>query len=219
MMGQDISNRSLTVLVAVALLVLLGSTVVVYSHLRGTMITAAATTDQALARVNITSRASINWTVDMIDWGSGYVNDTVLYCQLNSEGLNNPSNCTNFTTVYEGLRLENDGNRNVQLNLSTNNSAALFIGGSSPLYQWKLANNESDTCGSKGIGSNCVTNVSALQYQSSYFSVSTTPVEICPCFRANNPSDLLNVELQIRIPSDSFSGLRESVITAVATAT
>jgi hypothetical protein len=218
-MGEDISNRALTVLVAVALLVLLASTVVVYSHLRGTMITAAATTDQALARVNITSRASINWTVDMIDWGSGYVNDTVLYCQLNSEGLNNPSNCTNFTTVYEGLRLENDGNRNVQLNLSTNNSAALFIGGTSPLYQWKLANNESDTCGSKGIGSNCVTNVSALQYQSSYFSVSTTPVEICPCFRANNPSDLLNVELQIRIPSDSFSGLRESVITAVATAT
>jgi hypothetical protein len=154
----------------------------------------------------------------MIDWGSGYVNDTVYYCQLNSEGLNDPNNCTNFTTVYQGLRLENDGNRNVQLNLSTNNSAAQLLGGTSPLYQWKLANNESDSCGSHGIGSNCVTNVSALQYQSSYFTVSISPVEVCPCFRASNPSDLLNVELQIRIPSDSYSGLRESVITAVATA-
>ncbi len=178
----------------------------------------AALVEQARARVNITSRASINFTINMIDWGSGYVNDTALYCQLNSEGLNNPANCTNFTTVYEGLRLENDGNRNVQVNLSSNNSAIQFLGGTSPLYQWKLANNESDSCGSRGIGSNCVTNASALQYQGAYSTVSTSPVEICPCFRANNPSDLVNIELQIRIPSDSYSGLRESTLTAVGTA-
>lgn len=204
-------------LALLAIIISLSGTLLFYSKMKGESITAAATTTQGLARVNITSRASINFTISKIDWGSGYVNDTALYCQLNSEGLNNPANCTNFTTVSEGLRLENDGNRNVEVNFSTNNSAAVFIGGTNPAYQWKFLNNESDSCGSKGIGANCVTNASALAPQV-YTTVSTTPLLVCPCFRAQNPADLLNVELQIRIPSDSFSGLRESIITAVGTA-
>jgi len=215
-MGEDLSNKTLVFIVGVTLVVLLFSTAVYYSRFKGEQVTGAALTDQARARINITTRASINFTVNSVDWGSGYVNDTALYCQLNTEGLNNPANCTNFTTVYEGLRLENDGNRNVELNLSTNNSAAQFLGGTGPAYQWKFGNNESDSCGSKGIGTNCVSNSSALQYQS-YTTVSTASGEVCPCFRANNPSDLLNLELQIRVPSDSFTGLRESTITAIAT--
>jgi len=214
-MSEDLSNRSLTILVAVTLLITLAGTIAVYTTFD--RITGAATTQQAFARINITGRASINFTISSIDWGSGYVADIAAYCQLNTEGLNNLANCTNFTTVYEGLRLENDGNRNVEVNLSSNNSAAQLLGGTSPLYQWKLANNESDSCGSKGVGSNCVTNASALNFQTAYSTVSTASTAICPCFRANNPSDLLNIELQIRIPSDSFTGLRESTLTAVAT--
>jgi hypothetical protein len=216
-MGEDLSNRTVVVLVMVALVVSLGATFAYYSKFGGDKISTAATTTQAQARLNITGRASINFTVNMVDWGAGYVNDTASYCQLNTEGLNNAANCTNFTTVYQGLRLENDGNRNVEVNVSTNNSAAQFIGGSSPSYEWKFANNESDSCGSKGVGSNCVTNVSALQPQA-YSTVSVSPVLVCPCFRAQNPSDLLNLELQIRVPSDSFTGLRESTITAIGTA-
>jgi hypothetical protein len=216
-MGEDLSNRALIVIVCLSLAVTIFSTGFFYFALKGDRFTGAATTDQARARVNITTRASINFTIDSVDWGSGYVNDSATYCQLNSEGLNNPVNCTNFTTVYEGLRLENDGNRNVEINISSNNSAAQFLGGTGALYDWKFANNESDSCGSKGIGANCVTNTSALSFQN-YTSVSTSPVMFCPCFRAANPSDFLNLELQIRIPSDSYSGLRESTIVAVATA-
>ena len=216
-MSEDISNKSLTILVALTLLITLGSTAIYLVKFKGEAITAAATTQYALAKINITTRASINFTVNSIDWGSGFVSDIALYCQLNSEGANDPANCTNFTTVYQGLRLENDGNRNVQVNVSTNNTAAQFLGGTGAVYQWKFMNNESDTCGSKGVGANCVTNASALQFQS-YSTVSTSPVEVCPCFRASNPSDLLNLELQVRVPSDSFSGERQSTITAVATA-
>jgi hypothetical protein len=215
-MGEDLSNKTLTILVAVTLLVFIGGAFVFYSSFQGEKISGALV-EQARARINISSRASINWTINLVDWGSGYVNETASYCQLNTEGLNNPLNCTNFTTVYEGLRLENDGNRNVEVNVSTNNSAAQFLGGTGPLYEWKWANNESDSCGSQGIGVNCVTNASALNYQTNYSTVSTTSALICPCFRAANPSDLLNMEIQIRVPSDSYTGLRESTITAVGT--
>lgn len=216
-MGEDLSNRTLTILVAVTLLITIFSGFVFYSKFSKVDTISGALVEQARARLNISSRASINWTVNLVDWGSGYVNETALYCQLNTEGLNNPANCTNFTTVYEGLRLENDGNRNVQVNVSTNNSAAQFLGGTNPRYEWKWSNNETDSCGSKGIGVTCVTNASALNFQGSYSTVYTASTEVCPCFRSNNPSDLLNLELQVRIPSDSFTGLRESTITAVGT--
>jgi len=217
-MGEDISNRALIAIVIFALVISLFSTGVYFLKFRGDTISGALV-EQAVARINITTRASINFTINLVDWGSGYVNDTASFCQLNTEGLNNNLNCTNFSTVTEGLRIENDGNRNVELNVSSNNTAAQFLGGTSPAFQWKFSNNESDSCGSKGIGTNCVTNASAIQPQS-YTSVSTTsnPAFVCPCFRANNPSDLLNLELQIRVPSDSYTGLRESTITAVATA-
>ncbi|MBW2968349.1 hypothetical protein KY362_07755 [Candidatus Woesearchaeota archaeon] len=215
-MGEDLSNKSLIAFVIVALLASMACSVIFYVRMSGEQLT-GATVEQARARLNITTRASINFTVNDVDWGSGYVNDTALYCVLNTEGANSPLNCSNFTTVYEGLRIENDGNRNVELNVSANNTAAQFLGGTGPQYLWKFANNESDSCGSKGIGTNCVTNASAITPQT-YTTVPTTPTLVCPCFRAQNPSDLLNLELEVMVPSDSYSGLRESTITAVATA-
>jgi len=216
-MGEDLSNKSLSILVIIALVISFGGTLIFYSKLQGININAAATTDQAVARINITSRASINFTIDRVDWGTGSVNESASYCTLNTEGLNPASNCTNFTTVTQGLRLENDGNRNVALNISTNNTPAQFIGGFNPVYQWKFTNNESDSCGSQGVGSSCVTNATALQPQN-YSTVSTTPTQVCPCFRAADPSDLIGIELQIRVPADSYTGLRDSTITAVGTA-
>ena len=214
-MGLDISNKTLTVLLVISVVISLSSLVV---YLNGAnKITGAAISPTALARINITAKASINWTIDTIDWGTGQVNSSAQYCVLNSEGENSLLNCTNFTTVYEGLRLENDGNRRVSVNFTSNATPAQFIGGTDPWFQWKLANNETDACGSPGTGNNCISNATAFQYQGAYSTVSTASVEICPCFNFQNPSDTINVELQVKVPTDSYTGTREATITAVAT--
>lgn len=213
---EELSKNQLIFIAVFALVIVMTGSFLFYTKLGGEKLTGAMV-EQAIARLNITSRASINFTISAVDWGSGYVNDTALYCLLNTEGANNALNCTNFSTVYQGLRLENDGNRNVEINISTNTSAAQFLGGTGPEFMWKFANNESDSCASKGIGTNCITNVSALSPQT-YTSVATTSIMVCPCYRAANPSDFLNLELQLKVPSDSFTGVRESTITAVATA-
>ena len=215
-MGEDISNKTLAILLAVSIVISLGG-LLVFMTGGGEEITGAAMSPTALARINITARASINWTVNTVDWGTGYVNDTALFCRLNTEGLNSILNCTGFTTVTEGLRLENDGNRVVSVNLSSNNSAAQFLGGTGPLYQWKLANNESDSCGTHISGNACAINASALKYTGAYYDVNTTAEEICPCFKFQNPNDTINVELQVQVPSDSYYGVRESTLTAYAT--
>jgi len=216
-MGQDISNRSLAILLIISVVISLGG-LVVFLAKGGEQITGAATSPTAIARINITSRASINWTVNLVDFGTGYVNDSVQSCLLNTEGANAVSNCTGFNTVTEGLRLINDGNRRVSVNLSSNVSAAQLLGGTSPLFQWKLANNKTDSCGNIGPGGNdCSINATALQYQGAYSDVSTAPVEICPCFNYASSKNLFNVELQLLVPKDSFYGLREATLTAVAT--
>ena len=215
-MGQDLSNKVLAALLGVSIVISLAG-LLVFLNSGGEQLTGAAITPTAVARINITARASINWTVYTVDWGTGYVNDTAASCMLNTEGLNDINNCTNFTTVTQGLTLENDGNRRVSVNLSSNASAADFIGGTGPLFQWKLNNNESGSCGSTGAGTACTVNASALQYQGAYSSVSTTPVEICPCFNFGNPNDVIGTDLQVLVPSDSYTGEREATITAIAT--
>jgi len=215
-MRSDISNKALTGLLALAVTISMFG-LVVYLTGSGDKITGAATSPVALARINITAKASINWTVNSVDWGTGLVNETAQYCVLNTEGENNAANCSLFNTVTEGLRLENDGNRRVAVNFSVNASATQFIGGTNPAFEWKLANNETNACGDPGPGNTCSANASALQYQGTYSTVSTASVEICPCFDFKNPSDTINTELQIRIPTDSLTGIREATITAVAT--
>ncbi|MFC1741514.1 hypothetical protein ACFL3V_03185 [Nanoarchaeota archaeon] len=214
-MGEDLSNKTLAILLGVSILISLGG-LVVFLSTDHDQLTGAAISPVALARINITARASINWTINSVDWGTGYVNDTAQYCMLNTEGENNAANCTNFTTVNTGLQLENDGNRRVEVNFTSNASAAQFLGGSSPSFMWKLANNEDNSCGSPGAGNNCVLNVTALQNQT-YTEVSTTSALMCPCFRFGNGNDTINTQLQVTVPSDSYTGVREATITAIAT--
>ncbi len=214
-MGEDLSNKTLAILLGISIVISLGG-LMIFMTQGGEQVTGAAISPVALARINITARASINWTVNTVDWGTGFVNETATYCQLDTEGENDPANCSGFTTVNEGLRLENDGNRRVAVNLSSNVSAAEFLGGTGPLFQWKLANNETDACGDPGPGSTCTQNASLPNYQS-YTDVSTVSVEICPCFFFGNDNDTINTELLVRVPTDSFTGVREATLTAVAT--
>ncbi len=215
-MAQDLSNKTLAILLGISIVISLGG-LVVFLNTGGEQLTGAAISPTALARINITSRASINWTIYAVDWGTGSVNETAQYCVLNTEGENAPANCTNFTTVYEGLRLENDGNRRVSVNLSSNVTPAQFLGGTDPWFQWRLVNNETNSCGDPGTGNTCAVNASEPSPQT-YTTVSTVPSDtVCPCFFHGNDNDTMNVELQVKVPSDSFTGVREATITAVAT--
>ncbi|MFH1064360.1 MAG: hypothetical protein V1729_04730 [Candidatus Woesearchaeota archaeon] len=214
-MGEDLSNKTLAILLGVSIVISLGG-LLIFMTQGGEQVTGAAISPVALARINITSRASINWTVYTVDWGTGFVNDTYDYCQMDTEGGYSTPNCSNFTAVYEGLRLVNDGNRKVSVNLSSNVSAADFLGGTGPLFQWRLTNNETNSCGDPGPGATCTPNASLPNYQT-YTDVSTAPVEVCPCFFFGNENDTINTELLVRVPSDSYTGVREATLTAVAT--
>lgn len=163
--------------------------------------------DTGTANLSITGVAQVNFTTYVINWGSGYVNASELSCELNTNGINN---CTDFTTVSTGLILENIGNVNVTLNLSSDKNAASFIGGSdvTPIYEWNVSNNEAGSCvnGTGFVKTEITT----------YTTVTTTPQLACEQF-GYDTLDTLEIDLKVVIPSDA-AGTKGSVITATATA-
>ena len=99
--------------------------------------------DTGTANLTVESQTSVNFSIDVINWGSGRIDVGETSATLDSEG--NITN-GNWTVVTAGLVLENLGNVNVTIDLKTGEDASEFIGGTSPSYRWKVSNNESASC-------------------------------------------------------------------------
>ncbi len=157
-------------------------------------------TDTGTANLSIVSQAVITFTTGTINWGTGRVNESAGSAYLDSEG--NVVN-GNWTQVSQGLTLRNDGNCNVQLNLTSSNTAATFIGGTTPNYRLKVTVNESSSC-TTGLASAYATATGASQAG-------------CNNFTYYDTQDLLDIDVNLTIPQDALPGAKGSTITATAT--
>ena len=156
--------------------------------------------DTGVANLTIQSNVIVNFTTDFIDWGTGNVPTAETECELRTTGI---MNCTGFSTLSNGLILENIGNENVNLNLSSSKNAASFIGGTNPVFQWNVTNSEEGSCPS-GI------NIST------FTDVSTSLVRACDNFTFIDSSDVLEIDLRIVIPNDAPIEGKTVTITADA---
>jgi hypothetical protein len=160
-------------------------------------------TDTATVNVTIDSTAAINFTVDSLNFGSGGVTTGKPYATINSEGTVTDGS---WSPTNQNLTLENIGNRNVTLYLSAGMTAAAYLGGKDPLYQFKFNNAEAGSC----------VNASATNV---WINTSTGEgVYLCSNFLAEESKDSINIGVQLVIPSDSMTGLRSDTWTATATA-
>lgn len=166
-------------------------------------------TDQGNATLEIESQIVINFTVDLIDWGIGYVNSSASYAELNTEGL---MTGTGWQTVTQGLVLESTSNENVTVNLSSDVNADEFIDGGFgtglSTFEWKVSDNEANSC-------------STGAQPSGYADVTTTDTVICSnlLFGAEGtpePNTLL-IDLQLNITKSTATvGTKKAVLTATA---
>ncbi|MBM3229763.1 hypothetical protein FJZ26_04995, partial [Candidatus Parvarchaeota archaeon] len=102
-----------------------------------------------------------------------------------------------------GFLVTNDGNTNVSINITSDKSAAQFIGGSSPLFQAFGAVNETGACPSL---------VASMQ------DLSTTSVNICPLLISSDSQDTIWAHIKVQISPDSPQGSSSAVITFTSTA-
>jgi len=209
---DEISNKTLAILLIAAIVVSLGGTLISLNRLakiKAPIITGFyGAAEEALVQLEISSLVQVNFTTDTIDWGSGYVKAGYDFCVLNSYDASIGANCSSFTPQTAGLVLENIGNRNVTLNITMQKNAADFIGGASPVCQWNVSELES--------GSAPGLELTPGDWQ----SCSTTAVVVCNStgdgFLATDATDTLNFDVLVQIPSDAAPGTKSNVMTASA---
>jgi hypothetical protein len=155
------------------------------------------------ANVTVVSKASINFTLDNVNWGVGAVDAGEINAHLDTEGNILDGNWTN---VYQGLVLRNEGNCNVTVNLSTD-TAATFLGGSAgggPSYKLKISDNETGSC------------ATGYNEMSTYTETSGSAQDACLNFSYEDSRDQLNIDINITIPRDVVPGEKGTLITAYA---
>jgi hypothetical protein len=169
----------------------------------GAELTGFATANSTgLVNVTIESSAEINFTTALLDFGSGTVTPGQI-AVLDSEGTN--TSWSGNATTGE-LILENIGNTNLTLQLKTDLSPADFIGGTSPTFQAKVANNTGNV--GACTGTNIFTN---------YSNINTTMQTACgTLFGYEAAIDEIAIDFSMNISDDAL-GAKTVTITAVGT--
>jgi hypothetical protein len=168
----------------------------------GTKITGLVVTanETALVNVTISGAGALNFTTDVLDFGAGAVNVGQLGATINSEGSQGEGT---WAAQNGQLVLENIGNENVSLTLSTNKSVDSFIGGSSPTFKAKVSDKDAGAC-------------TGTQTFSSYAEINTTLQTACAVFGYAAALDEINIDFQLYIPNDA-AGEKTVKIIAIGT--
>jgi hypothetical protein len=105
--------------------------------------TGSAVSSEGIVNITIEELVLVDFIVDSIDWGAGYVFENASYSAIDTFG-----NVTNGTwdPVGSGFVIKNIGNLNATLNFSAGKNAESFIGGTTPSYQYRISNIESEAC-------------------------------------------------------------------------
>ncbi|MCM2325710.1 MAG: hypothetical protein NDI94_04550 [Candidatus Woesearchaeota archaeon] len=161
---DDISNRTLALLLLAAIVVSLGATVYTLNTLNnvGGFTGRAASPKYGNVTLTVVSAESFRLEVANINFGSGFVNTTDPKCQgTNSNATlfagatyndTNGDNCwvslTSLPQVPVGFEIVNDGNVNLTISVTGPNSSNFFPGSTGTFrnLSWKARNNESSAC-------------------------------------------------------------------------
>jgi hypothetical protein len=220
---DDISNKTLAILLVFAMAISLGGTLISLNRLRvtGTEVPGITGfgTGTGIANLSITSDTTISILTNIIDFGTGVVNITL---SCNNATLASSHNDTNWTAVTnvcwsnatvggggkiefssEDIVIRNDGSVNVTLQMaSSDDTAATFIGGTTaggPLYQYRAHSNETDACDN-------------ANNQTWHDINSSNTMAVCDKLKADNSQDEVRVSIKVRIPSDA-AGYKEDTLT------
>ncbi len=205
---SDISNKTLAILIGIAIVI---SLVGILSVGRGGVVylTGTATSGQGPVAFNATSEVSI-LVQDSINFGNGRVDSTANNATLDSESTSATGGSWTFSA--QRINIDNDGTVNISINVSADgdNNAAGLIGGTSPLFQIKISQEEGTAC----VGSTKVTD-----YANGAVPNSTeTPLTICSLLNFGpQTSDEINISSRMVVPSDTEAGARNATLTFSAT--
>ena len=203
---NEVSDKTLVVLIIIAIVISFSGTLVSLNRLSqlGIPITGMAGSGTGVANLTIIAGTSIAVSQNII-FGAGSVNTS--YAVLESNASNymatNGTGTWNWT-AYGGQAfvIENDGNTNVSINITTNVSKAKYIGGANPFLGAAISYEEGDAA-CQGVGSGAVQITVWKEIND------TSNVTICRNLTPTDASDQINISLRLGIPEDAPTGTGE----------
>ena len=212
---NDISNKSLALMLLVAMVVSITGTIYTLNNDPGLSGFVTLNTT-GKSNFSINSSLSIRFNnFNLVQFGSGYVNDSFSACLIgtNMSAVQIAANgCVGFNTSVgqSNMTIENDGNilANVSLNFSVN--ATGFITGTAPSFQYRIMNNitEANSCG-------IIQNGSTWREVGGYDS-NGTGARVCTKFNTSDANDTFDIGLWISIPKTANPGAHNVNIYAIA---
>jgi len=172
------------------------------------ILTGFASTELGFVNVSLSSNAVINISSaagdagsDAINWSGGSVDSLANHATLDTSGGGSVTNGT-WPSQAGGFLIDNIGNVNVTLSISSDKVAQAFLDGSSPYFQYNLSDSLSGSCTAYVSG-----------FNSSWKEFTETPVEACTSFIKNTDHDQLRLDIKLVIPADAPAGDKGAQVT------
>jgi len=185
----------------------------------------ATTTTNATVNLTVITSVAINFTNDNINFGAGRHDIGADNATLITQPKTNNSG-GNWTNVTRGFILENIGNVNVSIYIMTGKSAATFLGGTNPQYQYNVTPVADNGDVILPLGNTCTNSTGHNQtLLTSWLDVNNTFLGsvrgqegsyTCANFSYQDTYDELRIDLKLVVPSDSFTGALGDIMTASA---
>jgi len=211
---MEISNKTLAVLLIIAIVVSVGGAMINIAKLSElakvvpaiSKITGFGTTEYGRVNVSILTLASINLTEASVDFGVGYVTTGYTATELNTSNGTKPASWTESGNTFfpKDLQIENIGTVDVFVNVSSDKDSATMIGGTSPTFRFAPYDAEAGSC-SEGLANE------------TEFATAATEYEICKNLTHLSANNLLNVSIIISISEDAPPGNKTAQLTITAT--
>ncbi len=177
-----------------------------YSLSNQKIVTGFAGSDTGTAKLNVATETTLNFSVDMVDFGTGRVNIGETYATLETGVDPSVEGHGTWTGTQDPLILDNIGNTNVSLELKADTDAIGFLGGTGPSFQIKVTDSDVGACGD--------TTAAFGDYQ----DINSTDVTYCDSFQYLSNLNKLQIDVKLVVPENSKLGALSSTITATGTA-
>ena len=226
-MAGEISNRTLAILLVVAIAISLGGTILSLDKLGQISMPTGAATDTGTATINVTSQASIIFKVTSVDFGAGWVNstqaDTCEMTAVNTTDGSASTACigagagTQWGSGKSGFVIENNGNVNLTVDVECNRNWSNFVGIPSGGFRFMLYNNETGSCNADSL------NQATDNEWYSWPGNNSEKVNVCNstgggfAFADSKDSLVLDINVTIHYQSNMTGSAQTATITATGT--
>lgn len=213
---DEISNKSLAIMVVAAILITIGSTALILRSGGPVAITGLyGSTQTGTAQFNITGVVSITIRDQLVDFGAGAVRADLTSCTIQTEtDAHTCGSWANYTANEPGFTIENDGNVNANISVSAAAAASSWIGGTSPSFKGQTDSAVESGASAEVDSEDGCTGASGAF--ASFAEITVSDQVMCDVLAFGDSADGVELDVQATVPEDASVGQKSTTLTFTA---